>query len=353
MGRRGRELKRHFAGALYFYLLTCALAVASCANEKPAARGAENSQPQAQQNGQPQAQREVSAASREVSVTFDDLPAVEPYDLATTRAINQNILAALAAHGIPAVGFVNESKVYLNGEKEARAAILARWLDAGLELGNHTYAHQDLHRTSLAAFQKDVIRGETLLKKLLAERGLKLRYFRHPYLHTGENAREKEGAQRFLAGRGYTVAPVTHDNQDWIFAAVYDRAWRRGDRRTMERVGVAYVEYMKELFQYYEGLSKEVFGREIRHVLLLHVNRLNGDYFPELVRMMEGRNYKFVPLARALEDEAYSSPDAYTGAKGPSWLQRWAPARGVKYPAETPVPEYINQQFAGQPAPGR
>ena len=30
-------------------------------------------------------------------------------------------------------------------------------------------------------------------------------------------------------------------------------------------------------------------------------------------------------------DEAYSMPDAYTGAHGDSWLARWAVTKGLKY----------------------
>lgn len=283
---------------------------------------------------------------REVAITFDDLPAAAAYDLETTRALNRKLLAVISANKIPAVGFVTASRIYVGDQQSVRLAIVTEWLDRGVELGNHTYAHSDFHKISLAAFKQDVIRGESVVQSLLKARGQKLRYFRYPYLHTGRTQSAKDAAQQFLAEHGYTIAPVTHDNQEWIFSIAYDRAWKRGDANAVKLIAGSYVEYMKALFQYYEELSKKVFGYEIRQVLLLHDNRLNSDLFEELVQMMRARGYKFVSLERALQDQAYASPDTYVGAKGPSWLQRWAITRGVTYENEPQVPEQIQRMFA-------
>ena len=49
----------------------------------------------------------------------------------------------------------------------------------------------------------------------------------------------------FLRERGYTIAAVTIDNQEWMVADVYVRAKRRGDRETMQKVVDAYVPFME------------------------------------------------------------------------------------------------------------
>ena len=292
-------------------------------------------------------QEPIGNEQREVAVTFDDLPAAGAYDLETTRALNKKLLAIISANNIPAVGFVTGSRVYPGGARDsARLGILSEWLDHGLELGNHTFGHRDFHTISLTAFKAEVIRGESVVEPLLKARGKKLRYFRFPYLHTGRTRSMKDAAQRFLSERGYTVAPVSHDNQEWIFAIVYDRAWKSGDTKTVKLIADSYLEYMKALFQYYEELSKKLFGYEIRQVLLLHDNRLNADLFEDLVKMMRERGYKFVSLERALEDKAYSSPDTYVGSKGPSALQRWAITRGLTHQSEPKVPDQIQRMFA-------
>jgi hypothetical protein len=48
-------------------------------------------------------------------------------------------------------------------------------------------------------------------------------YFRHPFLRTGPTADVKAELQAFLARQGYRVAPVTIDNSDYMYAALYMR----------------------------------------------------------------------------------------------------------------------------------
>ena len=183
---------------------------------------------------------------REIAVTFDDLPVISftDYDLAGYKQITTRLLKSISSNNVPAIGFVNEEKLLSRGElDETRVALLRLWLDAGLELGNHTFSHLDLHTTPLPIYQEDVIRGETTTSQLLKNKGAKLRYFRHPYLHTGRNIETKEKLGEFLVGRGYRIAPVTIINSDWIFAASYDYALERGDKQLRKRIAEAYIPY--------------------------------------------------------------------------------------------------------------
>lgn len=286
-------------------------------------------------------------APREIAITFDDLPATQSQSRSaeSIKDMNARLLKSLAANKVPAIGFVNEGGLYRAGEVDERIAVLKAWLDAGLELGNHSFSHVPIDRTPLAAYKEDVIRGETVTRMLLAERGRKLRYYRHTQLRTGPTLEYKKGLDQFLAERGYTVAPVTIDNQDYVFAAVYDGAKRRGDKETMRRVVEAYVPYMEGMFEFFEKLSRDSLGYEVRQVLLLHVNELNADHFDDLARMMKRRGYSFVSLDRALEDKAYGLPDAQV-QRGYSWIHRWMLARGAEMRPEPREPEFILKLFA-------
>src|SRR5215218_3686404 len=110
----------------------------------------------------------AAAQRREVAVTFDDLPAtyggLEDYRRITTR-----LLESVRRNRVPAVGFVNERKLYRRGETDARTELLRAWLDAGLELGNHTYSHINPQRAPLDEYKDDVVRGETVTRMLLSE----------------------------------------------------------------------------------------------------------------------------------------------------------------------------------------
>jgi peptidoglycan/xylan/chitin deacetylase (PgdA/CDA1 family) len=297
---------------------------------------------------------DARAAGRAVAVTFDDLPATQAgavaNDVATLTELTRRLLAAVRKHGVPAVGFVNEGKLFVEGagagDVERRSGLLKMWLDAGLELGNHTYSHRDLNRMPLEEFQADVIRGEAVTRRLLETRGRKLRYFRHPFLHVGEELQKRRAFEAFLAARGYTVAPVSVDNDDYVYAAAYARALRRGDAAAAARIGDDYLRYMEEVFLFFEGASRRIVGREIRQILLLHANSLNADRFGALAEALVRRGYRFVTLGEALEDEAYRLPDAFVGAPGNSWLNHWEVTAGRK-PLPTPgPPEWIRNAGA-------
>lgn len=285
-------------------------------------------------------------ADREVAVTIDDLPAVSPRGLEAQEAITRDLLASLGQHGVPAIGFVNERNLYERGGlSERRVALLERWLDAGLELGNHTFSHPDLHRTPLAEYQADILRGERITRALLERRGRPLRYFRHPMLHAGRDHETKRRLAEFLDEHRYRIAPVTIDNSEWIFARAYERAIVTADTALRARIAADYLEYMDTVFGFYEAQSRALLGREVRQTLLLHANQLNADLFDRLAVMMRRRGYRFVSLERALEDEAYRRPDAYTGPAGVTWLHRWALAEGRSgafFRGEPEVPDYVS-----------
>ncbi|MDT5261717.1 MAG: hypothetical protein QOC61_721, partial [Acidobacteriota bacterium] len=158
----------------------------------------------------------------------------------------------------------------------------------------------------------------------------------------------KRGLAEFLSARGYTVAPVTIDNGDYIFADVYFKAKKRGDAAAAKRVADAYVPYMETVFDHFERLSSETFGREVKQVLLLHANELNADHFDELAAMLKRRGYTFVTLGEALEDPAYKEPDALFKG-GISWLHRWRMAKGLPAKWEPEAPGFVDELYkAGQ-----
>ena len=279
--------------------------------------------------------------AREVCFTIDDLPWVSavPRSPDDVEMQTKRLLAALNAHRIPAIGFVNEGKLDRGeGVDPRQVALLQRWLDAGLDLGNHTYSHRDFHATPLVAFQEEVVRGEPATTKLLGKRP---RYFRHPMLHTGRSLDDKRGLEAFLSGRGYRVAPVTIDNYDYLFARAYDRTSGKERARVLD----TYLDYMTAVVAYYEQQSQVIVGREIRQTLLLHANALNADAMDRLARMFVGRGYTFVSLDRALEDPAYALDDTYVGPAGMTWLHRWAITQGKRgiFAGEPVVPAWIEK----------
>ena len=290
--------------------------------------------------------------ARAVAITFDDLPfaAVPTEDDTQLETMTARLLHSLQAEQVPAVGFVNEAKLTRDGTLDPRRVDLLRsWIKAGFELGNHTSSHPSLNRIPLDAFEADLLRGETVTRPLMQRAGKPLRWFRHPFLHQGATPEVRRAFQDFLAAHGYTVAPVTVNSAEWVFAAAYSRAQAQGDADAARRIGDAYVPYMQAVFAQAEQLALDLFGRPIAHVLVLHANALNADYFDALAAMLRQRGYRFVSLDEALRDSAYASPPGSSGVEGESWLEGWARQAGLRPPLPPPVPGFVTQ-WAGAAA---
>ncbi|MGC2766526.1 MAG: polysaccharide deacetylase family protein [Candidatus Acidiferrum sp.] len=279
---------------------------------------------------------------REIAITIDDLPAGAANSMTGTEIVEMTtkLLNTLRERKVPAVGFVNEQKLYKLGEVDDRIKALNLWLDDGFELGNHTFAHTSLNRVPLQAWEEEVVRGETVTRILLTAHKMKLRYLRHPYLDAGLDLQTRREAEAFLTSRGYRIAPITMDAWDWMYAGVYDDARKRADTGLQQQLVSSYLSHTTDVFDYYEKLSKTLFGYEPKQILLLHGNWLEADHIGELLDLLQKRGYQFVTLEDALSDGAYSSPDEYVG-EGTGWLDHWAITRGQP-PQNTPVfPQWV------------
>ena len=273
------------------------------------------------------------SAPREVAITIDDLPVASGLyesNVPAQSAVTARLIAAITRQKIPAIGFVNEGKLAPRDTVEkARVALLKQWVDAGLELGNHTNSHPDFFETSLRAYERDVAAGDSVTRELLmAARRPEPEWFRHPFLSTGRDSATRARFEQWLAERGYRVAPVTINNDDYIFANAYERLVARHDSAEMRRVAAAYITYMNATTAYYERLAQGLFGRDIRQILLIHANVLNADHLDDLAAMFRARGYSFVSLSRAVEDSAYRSRNSYNGDLGLSWIHRWGMSMG-------------------------
>ena len=295
------------------------------------------------------------AARRTIAVTVDDLPFVgHGLPLEAVRPLSRDLVAALAARKVKAVAFVNEDKLFVPGEVDARIALLEGWLDAGMELGNHTFGHPGLTKTPLAAMEDAVVRGDAVTRTLLARRGQAPRWFRHPFAQTGTSRETRDAFEAFLASRGYTVAPFTIEHEDWVFASADAKLRADRDEAARAKLLAAYLDDFDARLAFYEGRSRALFGREIPQVLLSHANELNARAMPFLLERLEKRGYAFVTLDEALADPAWKSPDGYFGPWGPSWLHRFAAARGedVKalFRAEPEAPKWVADLDAARAA---
>ena len=290
--------------------------------------------------------RAADPPDRQIAITIDDLPAGDASvaSAASITEMTSKLLAILQQQNVPAIGFVNERKLYKWGEVDQRIRSLSMWLDGGFELGNHTFSHTSLNRAGLKTFEDEIIAGETVTRMLLAEHKMTLRYFRHPYLDTGRDLQTRREAEAFLANRGYRIAPITVDAWDWMFARVYADAKKHGDSALQQQIVAAYLSHTDAVLAYCEKLSKQLAGYEIKQILLLHATWLEAEHLGEVLEVMRKRGYKFITLDEALNDQAYSLPDTYIGEEGTSWLDHWAITRGQPSQGFPQFPAWVLQR---------
>lgn len=269
----------------------------------------------------------LSAQTREIAVTIDDLPVVtRNRSIDHARWITKSILDTLTAEKVPATAFVNEAKLQIDGERDARVDLLRMWRAAGVELGNHTYSHRDYNDLTLEQFSDELIRGEVVLRTLNG--GQPVRYYRMPYTHQGQTLAKRDGLVSFATARGYRHAPYTVEDQDYLFSAAWETAMTRGDKALAERVQQAYIDEMLIALDFFEPLTEQLFHRPIKHILLIHANEINARCLSRLIILFRQRGYRFVSLDEALTDPAYLTTDGYVGTNGISWLHRWAISLG-------------------------
>jgi peptidoglycan/xylan/chitin deacetylase (PgdA/CDA1 family) len=264
-----------------------------------------------------------------VAITFDDLPLNGILAPGTTRVqVVHEVLAVLKERRAPqVVGFVNASK--LEGSVDGAAA-LTLWVSAGERVGNHTYSHVDLHEVTPADFLMDVRRNEPALE--LLDQNDSWRWFRFPYLREGNTLEKRRAVREDLRERGYRIAQVTQDYEDYLWNSAYARCLGKGDRQSINWLRSTYLTTASQYLDVNRQMAKLLFGRDISHVLLLHLGAFSATILPDLLDLISKKGFTLVTLEEAQSDAAYEADPDAASRYGGSLLEQLMDARGLPYP---------------------
>lgn len=263
----------------------------------------------------------------EVSLTVDDLPlhgagleGVTRVDLATRMA------EVFRAHHVPPVyGFINAGKVE---NEPSSLAVLTAWKAGGQVFGNHSYAHRNLDETPLDEYLGDITRNEALLSSLEVPEVWHV--YRYPYLHEGKELEKRRATRAFLAAHGYRIAEVSIDADDWAFSSPLSRCAAQKNEQEMLKLRAEFIAVHVDELRRMRVLSQRLEGRDIRHIVLLHIGIADADALDGLLTAYEHEGVKWVSLERAMADPFYAVDPDIAFSAGAAFPYVVAKARGVK-----------------------
>ena len=249
----------------------------------------------------PHAKKPARQAPMQVAITFDDLPvhASLPPGVSRTDVAKSIIHALKAYHAPPIYGFVNATWI----EKDpSTAEVLRLWRAAGFPLGNHTLIHMDANANSVEAFEQNILADEPTLEKYMA--GKDWRWLRFPYLNAG----------------------------DYAYNDTYARCMAKGDKDAVDWMKQNFLDRASIDLMTGKEMSEADYGRDIKHVLLMHIGAFDAAMLPKLLDMYQKRGVKLISLPDAESDPAYKdSADPQIGFGG-VLLEKKLAEKGLSVP---------------------
>jgi peptidoglycan/xylan/chitin deacetylase (PgdA/CDA1 family) len=213
-------------------------------------------------------------------------------------------------------------------------AVLSTWVAAGNHLGNHSHSHVSLNAVSLPVYFADVDEGEVILDRFEpAWRTTKTFHF--PFLFEGNTTEKREGARQGLRARGYVTAEVTVEADDWAFNAPFGRSGARHDDAALASLHERFVAVHLDELARMRTLTRRLAGRDVRHVLLLHLGIADADALDDLLNAHEHAGVRWISLPEALGDAFYALDPGAPFPFGASFPYLSARARGI--PTAAPI----------------
>jgi peptidoglycan-N-acetylglucosamine deacetylase len=276
-------------------------------------------------------------AAQKLAITMDDLPANGMLPPGVTRAeTTRNVLAILKKRHVPPVyGFINAKK--LEGSADGAEA-LKLWA-AAEPVGNHTYAHMDLEQNTAEAFEREIEGDEPALELLTKKDAW--HWLRYPYLHEGDTVEKRRAVRAYLKARGYKIAQVTLDWEDYLWNTAYARCVAKNDKNSIAWLRSSYLSTASEFLDLGREQAKLIYGHEINYVLLMHLGAFSSTILPDALDLLKKKGFKLVTLEEAESDTAYEGdPDVGLHDAG-TLLDQWMQVKQIKYPdhAEKPYKE--------------
>jgi len=270
-----------------------------------------------------------------VALTFDDLPAAGSLPPGENRTRIATALAAelKANHLEGTYGFVNAVK--LENDPDARQA-LHIWIDAGMNIGNHTWSHIALTRNTAEAFEREIALDEPALAEYGGARDW--HWFRYTFLWEGETLEKRHAVRSYLHEHGYRVAQVTLDFEDYAWNDAYGRCSAKPDAAAITWLKENYIENAAEYIRLGREEEHIAFGHEIPNVLLLHATAFTTLMLPDLLELLRKQGFRFASLTEVEKNPVYAQDPDTALEYGGTLPDQFMDSHHLPYPSFAPKP---------------
>lgn len=260
-----------------------------------------------------------SPGPRLIAITIDDAPVTKPLSYSDNwerTVVTDSLTGALARHGAPATVFA----IGVDLQNPDLLPLVGNWTEAGFTMANHSMSHRSFNALSREEGVLEMGQAQAVLSRVVPAEN-RSRYFRFPFLEEGRSLNERAFWMGVLDSMAISPAPVTITTDDWRYDNDYAEAEEAEDWDRRYRVGQEYLEHVRASIRHWDDLSGQLYRRNVRHILMLHANRVNRDYLGQILESLAADGFEFITLTEALQDELYGEDVTWISQNGVSLLE--------------------------------
>lgn len=261
-----------------------------------------------------------------------DDPEVTESPMLSSVQRNEKILSAFDKFNIKAALFVCGMRV----DNPEGKKLLQSWDSENHLIASHSYSHLYFNSSKISfdTYKGDFLKVEPLLSGL--NNFVKL--YRFPYLKEGETKEKRDLMRNLLKSKNYGQGYVTIDASDWYVDSRLRDRLAKDPHTDVKPYRDFYLKHMWNRAQFYDNLAKKVYGREIKHTLLIHHNLLNALFLSDLMQMFQDKGWRLISAKDAYKDPVFKlEPDIIPAGESIVWASAKETGRYdivLRYPGE-------------------
>ena len=124
-------------------------------------------------------------------------------------------------------------------------------------------------------------------------------------LKEGETKEKRDAMRSLLQEKGYRQGYVSIDASDWYVDSRLRDRLKANPKADIQPYRDFYLKHMWSRAIFYNDLAKKVFGKEIKHTILVHHGLLNALFLSDLMQMFKDKGWKLISAKKAFADSVF------------------------------------------------